>query len=135
MGPPTWVKACAALPWRAPASGRDRPPRASWSGRYDSGTVAVPAGTLLPEARLHDGVPPQHKVHPPHGVLLRLIERQDLRGAMLDLVRENCVKTPILSHTDLACSTSYHFVASRTVFPWVSPYHGLGPFAPFGSCI
>ena len=45
------------------------------------------------------------------------------------------VGTPILSHTDLACNTSYHFAASCTVFPWVSPYHGPGPFAPFGSRI
>ena len=30
--------------------------------------------------------------------------------------------TPILSHTDLACNTSYHFAASRTVFPRVPPY-------------
>ena len=35
---------------------------------------------------------------------------------------EGIVKTPILSHTDLACNTSYHFVASRTVFPRVPPY-------------
>src|SRR3954466_4255061 len=33
---------------------------------------------------------PQDEVHPPHGVLLRLIERQDPRGAMSDLVREDC---------------------------------------------
>ena len=45
------------------------------------------------------------------------------------------VGTPILSHTDLACNTSYHFAASRTVSPQVSPYHGPGPFAPFGSRI
>ena len=32
------------------------------------------------------------------------------------------VRTPILSHTDLACNTSYHFAASRTVFPRVPPY-------------
>ena len=31
-------------------------------------------------------------------------------------------RTPILSHTDLAYNTSYRFAASRTVFPWVSPY-------------
>ena len=30
---------------------------------------------------------PQHEIHPPHGVLLRLIERQDPHGAMLDLGR------------------------------------------------
>ena len=29
------------------------------------------------------------------------------------------VRSPILSHTDLACNTSYHFAASRTVFPRV----------------
>ena len=45
------------------------------------------------------------------------------------------VGTPILSHTDLACNPSYHSAASRTVFPRVSPYHGPGPFAPFGSRI
>ena len=32
------------------------------------------------------------------------------------------VGTPILSHTNLACNTSYHFAASRTVFPQVPPY-------------
>ena len=33
------------------------------------------------------------------------------------------VRTPILRHIDLACNTPYHFAASRTVFPRVSPYH------------
>src|SRR3954462_1691042 len=33
---------------------------------------------------------PQHEVHPPHGVLLRLVERQDPCGATSDLVREDC---------------------------------------------
>ena len=33
---------------------------------------------------------PQHKVHSPRGVLTCLVKRQDPRGAMLDLVRENC---------------------------------------------
>ena len=32
------------------------------------------------------------------------------------------VRTPILSHIDLACNTSYRFAASRTVFPRVPPY-------------
>ena len=36
--------------------------------------------------------------------------------------RKMPVRTPILSHTDLACNTSYHFAASRTVFPRVPPY-------------
>ena len=35
---------------------------------------------------------------------------------------ELSVGTPILSHTDLAGNTSYHFAASRTVFPRVPPY-------------
>ena len=54
---------------------------------------------------------------------------------LLSQRRKGDVGTPILSHTDLACNTSYHFAASRTVFPRVSPYHGPGPFAPFGSRI
>ena len=45
------------------------------------------------------------------------------------------VRTPTRCHIDLAGNTSYHFAASRTVFPRVSPYHGPGPFAPFGSRI
>src|SRR4051812_6689495 len=32
------------------------------------------------------------------------------------------VGTPILSHIDPACNTSYHFAASRTVLPRVPPY-------------
>src|SRR3954462_1755807 len=32
---------------------------------------------------------PQHEVHPPHGVLLRLVERQDPCGATSDLMRED----------------------------------------------
>ena len=32
---------------------------------------------------------PQHEVHPPRGVLLRFIERQDPCGAMLNLVRKD----------------------------------------------
>ena len=32
------------------------------------------------------------------------------------------VGTPILSHTDLACNTSYHFAASRTVYPRLPLY-------------
>ena len=32
---------------------------------------------------------PQHEVRPPHGVLLRLVERQDPCGATSDLVRED----------------------------------------------
>ena len=32
---------------------------------------------------------PQHEVHPPHGVLLHLVKREDPRGAMFDLVKEN----------------------------------------------
>src|SRR4051812_25699975 len=36
--------------------------------------------------------------------------------------RVSCVRNPILSHIDPACNTSYHFAASRTVFPRVPPY-------------
>ena len=50
----------------------------------------MPVGILPLRARLHSGIPPPRKVHPPHGVLLHLIKCQDLRGAMLDLVWENC---------------------------------------------
>ena len=32
------------------------------------------------------------------------------------------VRTTTQCHIDLACNTSYHFAASRTVFPRVSPY-------------
>ena len=45
------------------------------------------------------------------------------------------VRTPTRCHIDLAGNTSYHFAASRTVFPRVSPYLRPGPFAPFGSRI
>ena len=51
------------------------------------------------------------------------------------IVMRISVRTPVPSHIDLAGNTSYHFAASRTVFPRVSPYHGPGPFAPFGSRI
>ena len=37
-------------------------------------------------------------------------------------MHSDSVRTPTQCHTDLACNTSYHFAASRTVFPWVSPY-------------
>ena len=45
------------------------------------------------------------------------------------------VRTPTQCHIDLACNTSYHFAASRTVFPRVSPYLCPRPFAPFGTRI
>ena len=45
------------------------------------------------------------------------------------------VRTPTQCHIDLACNTSYHFAASRTVSPRVSPYLCPGPFAPFGTRI
>ena len=47
----------------------------------------------------------------------------------------NAVRTPTQCHIDLACNTSYHFAASRTVSPRVSSYLFPGPFAPFGSRI
>ena len=52
-----------------------------------------------------------------------------------NLTRYATARTPIPRHIDLAGNTSYHIAASRTVSPRVSPYHGLGPFAPFGSRI
>ena len=45
------------------------------------------------------------------------------------------VRTPTRCHIDLAGNTSYHFAASRTVFPRVSSYLCPGPFAPFGTRI
>ena len=45
------------------------------------------------------------------------------------------VRTPTRCHIDLAGNTSYHFAASRTVSPRVSPYLCPGPFAHFGSRI
>ena len=45
------------------------------------------------------------------------------------------VRTPTRCHIDLAGNTSYHFAATRTVSPRVSPYLCPGPFAPFGSRI
>ena len=44
-------------------------------------------------------------------------------------------RTPTRCHIDLAGNTSYHFAASCTVSPRVSPYLYPGPFAPFGSRI
>ena len=37
-------------------------------------------------------------------------------------VWDAAVRTPTRCHIDLACNTSYHFAASHTVFPRVSPY-------------
>ena len=48
---------------------------------------------------------------------------------------ELIVRTPTQCHIDLACNTPYHFAASRTASPRVSPYLCPGPFAPFGSRI
>ena len=47
----------------------------------------------------------------------------------------NSVRTLTRCHIDLVGNTSYHFAASRTVFPRVSPYLCPGPFAPFGTRI
>ena len=64
---------------------------------------------------------------PPCSLSLSLI------SAMAPLVcpHTDDVRTPTRCHIDLAGNTSYHFAASRTVLPRVSPYHGPGPFAPF----
>ena len=37
----------------------------------------------------------------------------------LNLCEANAVRTPTQCHIDLACNTSYHFAASRMVFPRV----------------
>ena len=53
----------------------------------------VPPQCLLvsrsPKRNLSTMFLPKHEVHPPHGVLLRLVECQDPCGAMPDLVRED----------------------------------------------
>ena len=55
--------------------------------------AVISSQCLLVPRRLQRGFSvtflPQHEVHPPHGVLLRLVERQDPRGATSDLVRED----------------------------------------------
>ena len=50
-------------------------------------------------------------------IIFRIIRRHFL-AATVDLA----VRTPTRCHIDLAGNTSYHFAASRTVFPRVSPY-------------
>ena len=57
------------------------------------------------------------------------------RGSSTSEINRPAVRTPTQCHIDLACNTSYHFAASRTVFPRVSPYLSPGPFAPFGTRI
>ena len=60
-------------------------------------------------------------------VSISVQQDQDQQDDRTELIAEPTtmsplVRTPILSHTDLACNTSYHFAASRTVFPRVPPY-------------
>ena len=58
----------------------------------------------------------------PNDVTLSTLIDQNNDAIDVNFVSRNNVRTPILSHNDLACNTSYHFAASRTVFPRVSPY-------------
>jgi len=66
------------------------------SSGADVAAVISPQCLLVPR-RLQRGFSatflPQHEVHPPHGVLLRLIECQDPRGATSDLVREDSLRS------------------------------------------
>ena len=52
----------------------------------------------------------------------QLIEKCTVMKIFKAMIMYIGVRTPILSHTDLACNTSYRFAASRTVFPRVSPH-------------
>ena len=65
---------------------------------------------------------PKHKVHPPHGVLLRLMKRQDPRGAMPDLVREN--------HFCSADEEEYGLARQLGGGGADGPQHGLELFVP-----
>ena len=53
-------------------------------------------------------------------------EKQEARVAEVRHVR-----TPTRCHIDLACNTSYHFAASRTVSPRVSSYPFPGTVCAF----
>ena len=119
----------------------------------------IPGDLILPKAaveaiygdlrRLHDDVLRREKI-------LIASKIQDTRSTWLTCCNKGCtsthsprksssfdsityltcfVRTPIPCHIDLAGNTSYHFAASRTVFPRLSPYLCPGPFAPFGTCI
>ena len=62
--------------------------------RPGAGAAAViPSQRLLVSCRPERGLTvaflPEHEVHPLHGVLMCLVKRQDPRGAMPDLVRED----------------------------------------------
>ena len=71
-----------------------------------------------------------------HGGIDKVASSWTLRGWSPPWTRTTVtVRTPTQCHIDLACNTSYHFAASRTVFPRVSPYLCPGPFAPFGTRI
>src|SRR6187399_245302 len=60
------------------------------------------------------GVRPSASVYPTDRWLRQWWDR---RGRACYLRSLLLVRTPILSHTGLACNTPYHFAASRTVFP------------------
>src|SRR3954469_25736184 len=75
----------------------DNPPEHEVSYLESSGAdvaAVISSQCLLVPCRSQRGFSaaflPQHEVHPPHGVLLRLVERQDPCGATPDLVRKDC---------------------------------------------
>ena len=53
---------------------------------------------------------------------INLISTWIITNRLITLIIGVFVRTPTQCHTNLACNTSYHFAASRTVFPRVSPY-------------
>ena len=62
------------------------------SSGADVAAVVSPECLLVPcrsQRSFSTTLLPQHEVRPPHGVLQRLIERQDPRGTTPDLVRED----------------------------------------------
>src|SRR3954469_15014170 len=66
-------------------------------------------------------------IHPPY-TFLKTATITTYHGISIAILRyiamqlSTVVGTPILSHIDPACNTSYHLAASRTVLPRVPPY-------------
>ena len=61
--------------------------------------------------------------------------RESVQNGDIEICKVHTVRTPTQCHIDLACNISYHFAASHTVSPRVSPYLCTGPFASFGTRI
>ena len=115
VGVPSYVsrRAARALPhWQKlvqPYSGED-PPQDEVAHlehpRADAVTVVPPQRLLVscrPQCNFAAPCLPHHEVHPPCGVLLRLIKRQDPCGAMHDLVGENRFCSVDEEERGLAC--------------------------------